>query len=350
MSGGSDVDARRRGPAAPSEAALLEAWVASRLEGGRSLPMEERTLVFVPPAPLAPQGHAPPRLERGRADAGTLDATALFDARPLGDQLPFVKSPAGTSHESERLEAWVRARLGSLEAGRYAHGPAADREALVGRAHAASLTLAAPEPSAPLTARAPSPVALRASEGASTRESSPNAAVSHEAWEPFAPIPLELYARVKVELWQRRDPLEDVLERHGLDELQWRAHERWLKRAMGADAEGRAVGRALALAGALRRARAEVRGGGAPASDPSALEAELLRYARNRAALEPAEEHEEDDVLAREGLTRLEWDDLRIAWSVRLRADPELSRRVRKAIAKARRAVAVAGDGTALGQ
>ena len=44
-----------------------------------------------------------------------------------------------------------------------------------------------------------------------------------------------------------------------------------------------------------------------------------------------------DEVLLVEGIPRHEWDELRVDWSERLRSDPDLARKVRKAVGRARR-------------
>jgi hypothetical protein len=151
----------------------------------------------------------------------------------------------------------------------------------------------------------------------------------------FVPLPLEVYARIKVASWRDVEPLETVLSQHAVDELRWRQHEHWLKSAMAHAARDRDPRLVLEVAAAIRRARAEARR--AQESSASAAMDDLERYARIRAALELAGEDDEDAALAGEGLTRLAWDELRIDWSERTRHDPELSRRVRKAIGRARR-------------
>jgi hypothetical protein len=81
------------------------------------------------------------------------------------------------------------------------------------------------------------------------------APVAPPARGPARPaLSLERYARIKVELWGRDDP-RGVLDRHGVDEVDWLVHERRQASLLAGEAREGRCDLALALAAALAAAR-----------------------------------------------------------------------------------------------
>jgi len=80
------------------------------------------------------------------------------------------------------------------------------------------------------------------------------------AWSEFGlaagALSLATYAAVKGEVWRSGAPLAEVLERHGVDEAAFRAHEREQAEVLAQDAAAGHADRALAVLAALRAARA----------------------------------------------------------------------------------------------
>jgi hypothetical protein len=82
-------------------------------------------------------------------------------------------------------------------------------------------------------------------------ESPPNAPPRAEV----APLSVDVYAAIKAELWAEASPPDVVLARHGLDEVQWRVHERLHLEALASEARAGWSARALALMAALSAAQ-----------------------------------------------------------------------------------------------
>ena len=266
------------------ESARLEQWVRERL----------RTQALAVASPATPETRAP----------RTLSASELaghWGVQASGS-LPFksARSPSTEpgATQSEQLERWLRAEL---------------REQAT----------AAPY----VTWSQPAPMRLTAEVSAPVPVPQPLALKVHG----FEPLALGEYAAIKVANWNGRESLDIVLERHGIDEIRWRENEAWLRDALAASARERDAGLALGVAAAIRGARLAAK----PVAE--ATEPELESYAKLRAALERAGEDGEDEVLLVEGIPRHEWDELRVDWSERLRSDPDLARKVRKAVGRARR-------------
>lgn len=290
-----------------SEAERLEAWVRSSLDATA----KRTSRVRVSPSARAPSGVA-------------LESTAIFmveageSLSAVRDALPFAREKVGLSSkdaatdgtEAVRLERWVEAALAS-RAHRGWTMP-------MPREHDARVRPPDPIASAATSAEVQAP---RSEPRPPTRERS------------FVPLPMAVYARIRLAAWHAGDDLTTMLERHGIDEIRWRTHELWLREALAASARERDSRLALELSRSLREARLE-------AAPPCARADEGLdRYAHLRARVELAGEEEEDAVLCEEGVARHDWDELRVSWAVRLRQDATLAAEVRKAIARARRAL-----------
>lgn len=282
-------------PASKTEAQRLEAWVAAKL-------------------------HA--------ASPHALDDAAFFAAKGLRPSAPEDRST-----EAQRLEQWIAARLrGRVDQGKTVDavsGPVGGIAATPFASREATLEERSWSPASTPRDRSELP---RAEEPSPVTSRSPTARA-----KGFIPIPMGVYARIKVELWRSKEPPSKLLERHDIDEVRWRAHEHWLRAAMSTAARNGDADFLVQLTAALRAARAEARLASAPTQSDGDDESGLERFCRIRAALELAGEEAEEEALRAEKITRLDWDDLRIEWSERLRHDPELARRVRRLTARARR-------------
>jgi len=272
----------------------------------------------------------------------------------MGDEAEPLTQRAGRGPEAQRLEAWVVGRLAvpferratlseSERLERWVRGALEQRASLVAQPVAPAAAVGfddaralayepppfAPRPldplavAEPMVAKAPAPTAAAADTRGVSR---------------LEPLPLDVYARIKVAGWRGGDGLEAALAREGIDEVRWREHEAWLREELTATARRRDASLVRGVAEAIRRARSE----GRRTAPPTAPD--LEHYARLRAAVELAGEEHEDEALSREGVTRFDWDELRIDWAERLQRDPELSRRVRKSVGKARRAILAARE------
>jgi hypothetical protein len=72
-----------------------------------------------------------------------------------------------------------------------------------------------------------------------------------------ARLSLQQYARIKTELWGAHASLSEVLERHGIDEVEWRIHERRQADALADEGRGGRCDLALALMAAFEASQAE---------------------------------------------------------------------------------------------
>ena len=282
-------------PASKTEAQRLEAWVAAKLHGASRHPSNDAALF------------------------------AATDLRP--------SAPEDRSTEAQRLEQWIASRLGArVTRGKTVDDVSGPVDGVVATPFASR--------EATLEERSWSPASTPRDRSELPRAEEPSAVTSRSPTaraKGFNPIPMGVYARIKVELWRSKEPPSKVLERHDLDEVRWRAHEHWLRAAMTAAARTGDADFLVQLTAALRAARAEARVASAPTQSDVDDESDLERFCRIRAAVELAGEEAEEETLRAEKITRLDWDDMRIEWSERLRHDPELARRVRRLTARARR-------------
>ena len=241
-------------------------------------------LPFEDPEPPTPR----PAPRRPPAPTVNLTSTVTSSARAPLPTLPFRSpgaappTPPRSSDDGEHTGqiSIAAIRRAALPFGREAAPPAAEEATGVidlsrlqraplpfdGRAaHDAPATAAPAPPGAPARlgglAGTWAPAAPMSDAGAPSSPAAAAIARGAEDAPDQAPkaselLPLERYASIRVELWARRASLAEVLERHGLDELAWRAHEgRWLAELGREAAEGR-VERALALRAAIARAGA----------------------------------------------------------------------------------------------
>ncbi len=155
-----------------------------------------------------------------------------------------------------------------------------------------------PEPSRPITAS-------RGAEVVADTER-PAAAAGPEL------LAHERYASIKAEIWEGRAALDEVLARHGIDEIEWRAGELRLAEALAREAREARCDLALALAGALEAARERL-------ADP----AEALRTLEDYLAVQQEIDASPDPraVLAARGLSAAEWRRMQRRWRQRAMID-----------------------------
>ncbi|HZF54508.1 MAG TPA: DUF2169 domain-containing protein [Polyangiaceae bacterium] len=72
-----------------------------------------------------------------------------------------------------------------------------------------------------------------------------------------ASLSIEQYARIKMQLWGAHASLSEVLERHGIDEVEWRIHERRQADALAAEEREGRCDLALALMAAFEASQAQ---------------------------------------------------------------------------------------------
>jgi hypothetical protein len=140
-------------------------------------------------------------------------------------------------------------------------------------------------------------------------------------------IPLALYAAIQAEIWEARAPLDEILERHGIDEPSFRIARGLQAEALAREAgEGRST-LARELDVALRsRALAPVAGDALGLDDYAVLQAAIDAGGR------PSE------VLAWRGLTAAAWQRARRHWRSRAAADARARAELRERLSAARRA------------
>lgn len=144
-------------------------------------------------------------------------------------------------------------------------------------------------------------------------------------------LPMETYAAVQVDLWDEGALLDDVLARHGIDEITWRDNERRRADALAEEAARGRSENALALAEAIEAAAAR-----RALSDASDLP--LDDYLAVRVALEGADEPE--PVLARKNLSETKWQKLDQKWRKRAKSDAAVAKEIRDKLAELRKAAA----------
>ena len=74
---------------------------------------------------------------------------------------------------------------------------------------------------------------------------------------PPGGLTIEEYCRIKIELWAAGADLHELLEEHGVDEIQWRVHEKWQADALAAEAREGRCDLALALMAAFEGAQSQ---------------------------------------------------------------------------------------------
>jgi hypothetical protein len=244
----------------------------------------------------------------------TLSDTASGNDRPLGAALPFRAAPvvlsaspllspppsfAGQGERDPRSDTQV-----GLDAPRPQALPFATR-AWSGSEHALSPMMApeiAPEIAAPVTP--------------------PTALV-----DAAAPISLERFAQIKVELREGTEARAAVLGRHGLDEIAWTVEERRRAEELSADARAGKQDRVLALHAALRAAGERM--------GVEAEEMPIEDYVALRAAIEGSEDPAA--VLAESGWQAASFRRIHRAMTRRALADPGFERALREQLVDARR-------------
>jgi hypothetical protein len=154
-----------------------------------------------------------------------------LEARPLLSALP-AQVPPTQSPSPDRLEPDLERRPSTQAA---AWSPLAPS----GLPFLSTSPPAAPPP-------APEPPNDRINAPAERAEATPGKAA----------LSVEHYARIKMELWGGKASLSEVLERHGIDEVEWRIHERRQADALANEAHGGRCDLALALMAALESAAA----------------------------------------------------------------------------------------------
>ncbi|MBW2529771.1 MAG: DUF2169 domain-containing protein [Deltaproteobacteria bacterium] len=185
-----------------------------------------------------------------------------------------------------------------------------------------------PPPRAPLPPpRPPEPrsaaelQALRADE---VKDRTPKSAA------PASPeLPLETYARIKAQLWNRPAELAAILEAHDLDQTQWRAIEVRQSLAIAQDASRGSGQLAVEIRKAIAAARRQL-----AASSPKETELDLEDYAALRVAIDDADDPR--SVLDEHGLTEAEWERHQRSWSHRAMADGRVAAELRRRMAEAR--------------
>ncbi len=142
------------------------------------------------------------------------------------------------------------------------------------------------------------------------------------------PLPLDVYARIKIELWDAQDGLDAVLERHGVTIETWSQCE-LRQEALLRD---EALAGKHELAAALRSALQAARDSRDATVGPPTLELDL--YAAIRVEVEEAELP--FAVLEKRGLSSAEWARACKAFRHRAMTEPGFAQKMRDAVALAR--------------
>ncbi|MBW2525791.1 MAG: hypothetical protein JRI23_16525 [Deltaproteobacteria bacterium] len=150
-------------------------------------------------------------------------------------------------------------------------------------------------------------------------------------------ISLETYAAIKASLWDGTQSLEEVLERHAIEESAWRTLERRKSAAIAREASTGRTDLADQIRLAIASARREQAGGSAPAEEMTVAEFAALQVAVDEADDAAA-------VLKDEGLDLESWSQLQRQWAHRAKADGRLAASLRRELAAARKAAAEGSD------
>lgn len=306
---------------------------------GRALPFVAPTSPSSPPPAAAPASERPPRSER---DEQTAIGVELDPA--LLEPLPFRRSastaqptaPAANERSTSRAASpsgpsaqdrpgTARSFQESTKTGEVALGGPAlpfERAAEARRAAdpASQRPLPPPQPPRPRSAGELRP---------STTE--PEGPAADQPTRATAPeLPLETYARIKAELWNRPGAADEILTEHDLDQTAWRAIEIRQSMAIARDASSGSGQLAIRIRRAIAAARSKLTG---PAEEGDKLD--LEEYAALRVAVADAEDPQA--LLDERGLTAAAWEQLQRTWAHRAKSDGRLAARLRRAMAAARR-------------
>lgn len=145
---------------------------------------------------------------------------------------------------------------------------------------------------------------------------------------PLAPVlPLSTYAAVRAAVWEEGVPVEEVLERLGINELAWHESEQRRREELSEEASRGGSSLALSLAAAIAGERAR-------RASTSGDELTLDDYVALRIAMDTA-----SDVgwlLRDRGLTPAAWQRADRAWRSRASADGVIARALRDKLAERR--------------
>lgn len=247
--------------------------------------------------------------------AAAMPSVPVVAPSDIPSALPFTK-PAAAPPEASAPPSWVPSGLPFVKS-------APEAASFTASAPAAFSFLSQLKPVEPAAAPSPSPPS------AEDNNSNNKNKIEITATKPL--LPMETYAAIQVDLWDEGALLEDVLARHGMDEITWRDNEQRRADALAEEAKQGRSEVALALAEALDAAAAR-----RALSDPKTLS--LDDYLAVRVAIEDAPEPE--PVLARKNLTELQWQNLDRQWRKRAKTDASLAKEIREKLAELRKAAA----------
>jgi hypothetical protein len=321
-------------PVLPGSLALGGSWAL----GHGQAPLTVAPLTAAMPS--APRGWAWPFAPAAPGADEPRDAplTQALVGGTLGGTLPFI--PVLPS-EGDLLERWLRGverpitwkpHGADARPEPTATGPEPTAPGVVVPAAAATVAVSPAVP--PVVFEPPDPLRALASVPAAVPEAS--ASVPHESEKPDdLLICLEVYAQVKVAIWDEGVNLIEALARLQIDEMRWRTSEQRRTSLLADQARAGNTELAQRIREAIRQVR-DARRGGTGRGEQS--DVDLATYVAVRVALEQVDEAAEPGVLAAHGLHRHQWDELRVCWTERARTDPVWARRIRRALGRARRA------------
>lgn len=273
----------------------------------------------IPPGAISPAAVAGPA-RRVTPDGDTVEAGDSRLAAPRGAPLPFRAPAMAQSWDDERT---VDIAQSAPPAGAQPGGalPFQSTEPPGARPlHSHSYSPApTPQPAAPDLPAAP-PIGRAGSEGS-----------KKGAARETKRISMDVFAAIHAERWEGRARLGEILARYGLDEEDWAAHEKRQNEALAEEARLGKCELALEIGKALRLARERVEG--READQP------LDEYARIRAAVEDAKDP--SGALRTFGLSPAAWQSIHRKWQLRAASDPAAAEELRKALAAARKALAL---------
>lgn len=226
------------------------------LEEPRPAAPESSTMAAAPPSarrehhtlgPGDPRGVRPvlPFVEQKKHSPATIvdESTADGPPAPAAPALPFPTArahapPRGAAHGDVPARAMTPAHPAKVSAPEASFAPVPPVYATAPSA----MRAAGPGAPPPIATPPPAPPPIQP-----PREPLPA--------EPAADLlPLDLYAKVKVAILHDRRPLAEVLEAHGLDEVQWRKEEQLRAEALSRAASQGDSRPVIALRRAMRRA------------------------------------------------------------------------------------------------
>jgi hypothetical protein len=326
-----ETAAPETGPAQSfAQADQLDAWLAAHAQGpSPSTPSN-------PVSSGADRGVDPASIKRKPARTmppATAHGLGIPFALPAAGALPF--QPAASEEAARALEAWVDdcLRAESLDAiappPEDARVPTSRHPVLPARANEVLVASDAPAVIRPNPlAGSAAPVVVVEDEAAVVSEPEPEL------------VGLADYALVKIRVWDDGVSLLSALEEAGIDESLWREHE--LRQATALAAELREDKTVLAqrLRAAIRIAREEQ----ADADEAWNALMPLGEYASIRVALEGIDDElHQRQLLLERGLSPDAWQEQRTSWAKRARLEKDTRKRLRRAVAAARRAASAMG-------